>query len=156
MSEKSIGDNRPPVLTVGELSAAVRRTLEGAFDYVRVRGEISQPKVAGSGHCYLRLKDAGAVLDGVIWRTALARLGLHPEEGMEVICTGRITSYAGRSSYQIVIERMELAGEGALLKMVEERRKRLAAEGLFDAARRRPLPYLPDVIGGRPPRRPVR
>ena len=147
MSEQSTGHNLPPIFSVAELSAAVRRTLEGAFEYVRVRGEISQPKVAGSGHCYLRLKDADAVLDGVIWRGAMARLGINPEEGMEVICTGRITAYAGRSSYQIVIERMELAGEGALLKLIEERRRRLAAEGLFDENRKRPLPYLPDVIG---------
>ena len=147
MSEQSTGHNLPPIFSVAELSAAVKRTLEGAFEYVRVRGEISQPKLAGSGHCYLRLKDAHAVLDGVIWRGAMARLGLRPEEGMEVICTGRISAYPGRSTYQIVIERMELAGEGALLKMIEERRKRLAAEGLFDEARKRPLPYLPDVIG---------
>ena len=114
---------------------------------MRVRGEISQPKVPGSGHCYLRLKDESAVLDGVIWRGQLARLGLRPEEGMEVIATGRLTTYGGRSSYQIIIERMELAGEGALLKMIEERRRRLAEEGLFDEARKRPLPYLPDVVG---------
>ncbi len=139
--------NLPPVISVGELSQAVKRALEDAFGYVRVRGEISQPRVPGSGHCYLRLKDESAVLDGVIWRGQLARLGLKPEEGMEVIVTGRLTTYAGRSTYQIVIERMELAGEGALLKMIEERRRRLAAEGLFDEDRKRPLPYLPDVVG---------
>ena len=136
-----------PIFTVGELSTTLKKTIEDRFAVVRVRGEISQAKVVGSGHCYLRLKDADAVLDGVIWRSALWRLGLKPEDGLEVICTGRLTTYPGRSSYQIVIERMELAGEGALLKMIEERRKRLAGEGLFDEARKRPLPFLPDVIG---------
>jgi exodeoxyribonuclease VII large subunit len=136
-----------PELTVSELSQAVKRTVEGAFALVRVRGEISQFKRHTSGHLYLCLKDAEAVIDGVIWRSAVARLGLTPEDGMEVICTGRVTTYPGRSKYQLVIERMELAGEGALLKMIEERRKRLAAEGLFDEARKRKLPFLPDVIG---------
>ncbi len=136
-----------PTFTVGELSATLKKTIEDRFAVVRVRGEISQAKVVGSGHCYLRLKDANAVLDGVIWRSALWRLGLKPEDGLEVICTGRLTTYPGRSSYQIIIERMELAGEGALLKMIEERRKRLAAEGLFDEERKRPLPFLPEVIG---------
>ncbi len=136
-----------PEFTVSELSQAVKRTVEGAFAQVRVRGEISQFKRHTSGHLYLCLKDADAVIDGVIWRGSAARLGLKPEDGMEVICTGRVTTYPGRSKYQLVIERMELAGEGALLKMIEERKKRLAAEGLFDAARKRKLPFLPAVIG---------
>ena len=136
-----------PEFTVGELSQAVKRTVEGAFALVRVRGEISQFKRHTSGHLYLCLKDADAVIDGVIWRGSAARLGLKPEDGMEVICTGRVTTYPGRSKYQLVIERMELAGEGALLKMIEERRKRLAAEGLFDEERKKPLPFLPEVIG---------
>src|SRR5208282_1811964 len=100
-----------------------------------------------SGHLYLSLKDANAVLDAVCWRGTAARLGLKPEDGMEVICAGRITTYPGRSKYQLVIEAMELAGEGALLKLLEERRKKLAAEGLFDAARKKALPYLPEIIG---------
>ncbi len=141
------GSNMPPILSVSELSGALKRTIENTFGTVRVRGEISQPKVAGSGHCYLRLKDADAVIDGIVWRSALRRLAIKPEEGMEVICIGRLTTYPGRSSYQIIIEQMELAGEGALLKMIEERRKRLAAEGLFDDARKRALPFLPAVIG---------
>lgn len=136
-----------PEFTVTELSSAVKKTVEGAFGYVRVRGEISRPTTPGSGHCYLRLKDEAAVLDAVIWKGTLARLGLRPEDGMEVICTGRLTTYPGKSTYQLVIERMELAGEGALLKMIEERRKRLAAEGLFDESRKKKLPFLPDVIG---------
>jgi exodeoxyribonuclease VII large subunit len=136
-----------PEFTVSELSQAVKRTVEGAFALVRVRGEISQFKRHTSGHLYMCLKDADAVIDGVIWRSAVARLGLKPEDGMEVICTGRVTTYPGRSKYQLVIERMELAGEGALLKMIEDRRKRLAAEGLFDEQRKKKLPFLPDVIG---------
>ncbi len=139
--------NLPPILSVGELSSDLKRTIEQKFGTVRLRGEISQPKVAGSGHCYLRLKDADAVIDGIIWRGAMRKLSIRPEEGLEVVCMGRLTTYPGRSSYQIIIEQMELAGEGALLKMLEERRKRLAAEGLFDADRKRELPYLPAVIG---------
>ncbi len=136
-----------PEFTVSELSAAVKRTLEGAFGWVRVRGEISGVKRHSSGHLYFSLKDAEAVIDTVIWRGVAGRLGLSPEDGMEVVATGRVTTYAGRSKYQLIIERLELAGEGALLKMIEERRKRLAAEGLFDAARKAKLPYLPEVIG---------
>jgi exodeoxyribonuclease VII large subunit len=139
-------DNRP-TFTVSEISASLKRTVEDAFGYVRVRGEISQPKVAASGHCYLRLKDEAAVLDGVIWRGTMSKLAVRPEEGMEVIATGRITTYPGRSSYQIVIEAVELAGVGALLKLLEERRKKLAAEGLFDEERKKPLPFLPAVVG---------
>lgn len=136
-----------PEMTVSELSNALKRTVEDSFPLVRVRGEISQPKVAGSGHCYLRLKDDQAVIDGIIWRGSMMKLSLRPEEGLEVIATGRLTTYPGRSSYQIVIESMELAGEGALLKMLEDRRRRLAAEGLFDPARKKPIPFLPRVIG---------
>jgi exodeoxyribonuclease VII large subunit len=136
-----------PEYTVSELSAAVKRSLEQGFSYVRVRGEVSGFKRHGSGHCYLSLKDADAVLDAVIWRMTAQRMSLKPEDGLEVLCTGRITTYANRSKYQLVIESIELAGVGALLKMLEDRRKRLAAEGLFDASRKRPLPYLPEVIG---------
>jgi len=140
------GSNAAP-FTVSELSAALKRTVEDNFGYVRVRGEISQPKVATSGHCYLRLKDEDAVIDGIIWRGSMARVSVRPEEGMEVIVTGKLTTYPGRSSYQIIIEAMELAGQGALLKLLEDRRKKLAAEGLFDEARKVPIPFLPEVIG---------
>lgn len=140
-------DHNAPALTVSELSQALKRKVEDAFGYVRVKGEISQPKVAGSGHCYLRLKDEDACLDGIIWRGAMAKIGIRPEEGMEVIATGKLTTYPGRSSYQIIIESLELAGQGALLKLLEDRRKKLAAEGLFDEARKKPLPFLPQVIG---------
>ncbi|MQX35742.1 exodeoxyribonuclease VII large subunit [Roseospira navarrensis] len=136
-----------PELSVSDLSQALKRTVEDAFGRVRVRGEISQPKIPGSGHCYLRLKDDAAVLDGVIWRGTLAKLSVRPEEGLEVVATGRLTTYPGRSSYQIIIESLELAGEGALLKMLEERKRRLATEGLFAAERKRRLPFLPRVVG---------
>ncbi len=140
-------DHNLPVLTVGELSLALKRTLEGAFPFVRVRGEISGFKRAASGHLYFSLKDADAVLDGVCWRGTAGRLGLAPEDGMEVVAAGRVSTYASRSRYQIVVEHMELAGEGALLKLLEERRRKLAAEGLFDEARKQAIPFLPDVIG---------
>jgi len=136
-----------PEFSVTEISSALKRTIEDAFGFVRVRGEISQPKVAASGHCYLRLKDENAVIDGIVWRGAMGKLSIKPEEGMEVVVTGRVTTYPGRSSYQIIIESMELAGAGALLKLLEDRRKKLAAEGLFDEARKKPLPELPTVIG---------
>ncbi len=133
--------------SVSEISQAIKRTLESRFDRVRVRGEISGFKRAASGHLYLALKDDKAVLDGVCWRGVAARLAIAPEDGMEVIAVGRITSYPGRSKYQIVIESLELAGEGALLKLLEDRRRKLAAEGLFAEELKRPLPFLPDVIG---------
>ncbi|KJS45908.1 MAG: exodeoxyribonuclease VII large subunit, partial [Rhodospirillaceae bacterium BRH_c57] len=145
-SPSSAPTNAPP-RTVSELSSDLKRTVEDTFGFVRVRGEISQPKLAGSGHCYLRLKDENACIDGIVWRGAYGKLAVKPEEGLEVIVTGRLTTYPQRSSYQIVIESMELAGEGALLKLLEERRRRLTAEGLFAPERKKPLPFLPRVIG---------
>jgi exodeoxyribonuclease VII large subunit len=136
-----------PEFSVSEISMAVKRTLEGTFERVRVRGEISGFKRAASGHLYMALKDENAVLDAVCWRGTAGKLSLAPEDGMEVIATGRLTSYPGRSKYQIVVEALELAGEGALLKLLEDRRRKLAAEGLFDAERKRALPFLPEVIG---------
>ena len=136
-----------PEYTVSEISQAVKHTLERSFERVRVRGELSGFKRHTSGHLYFTLKDADAAMDGVCWRGTAMRLSIRPEDGMEVICTGRITTYPGRSKYQIVIDSMELAGEGALLKLIEDRRKRLAAEGLFDPGRKRPLPFLPEIIG---------
>ena len=133
--------------SVSEISQAVKRTLEGNFEHVRVRGEVGRPNYHGSGHLYFTLKDDSASLDGVCWRGTVGRLGLRLEEGMEVVCTGRISSYPRSSRYQIVVEAVELAGEGALLKLLEDRRKRLAAEGLFDEARKKNIPFLPDVIG---------
>jgi len=136
-----------PEFTVSEISAAVKRTLEGTFERVRVRGEVSKPNYHGSGHLYFSLKDENAVIDACAWRSTVGRLKLRLEHGMEVVVTGRVSSYPGSSKYQIVIDSVELAGEGALLKMLEDRRKRLAAEGLFDADRKKPLPFLPEVIG---------
>jgi len=140
------GDNSPP-LSVSELSGALKRTIESAFGQVRVRGEISGFKRHTSGHCYFTLKDENACIDAVIWRTSAMTLAFRPEDGAEVIATGKLTTYPGRSKYQIVIDRMELAGEGALLALLERRRKALAAEGLFAAERKRRLPFLPRVIG---------
>jgi len=136
-----------PEYSVSELSRALKRTVEAAYSYVRVRGEISGFKRAASGHLYMTLKDADAVLDAVCWRGVAGRLAIAPEDGIEVIASGKLTTYPGRSKYQIVIDSLELAGEGALLKMLEDRRRKLAAEGLFDEARKRELPFLPDVIG---------
>lgn len=133
--------------SVTELSGALKRTLEDAFGYVRVRGEISGFKRAASGHLYFALKDERALIDGVCWRGTAGKLGFQPEDGLEVIASGRITTYAGRSKYQIIVDRLEPAGAGALMALLEERKKALTAEGLFDQARKRPLPYLPDVIG---------
>ena len=141
------GSNEPPVYSVTELSGALKRVVEDTFGYVRVRGEISGFKRAASGHLYMALKDADANMDAVCWRGIAGKLEIEPEDGLEVIATGRVTTYAARSKYQMVIERMEIAGEGALLKMIEERRKRLTAEGLFDDARKQELPYLPEIIG---------
>ena len=140
-------EHNMPVFSVGEISQALKRALEDTFGRVRVRGEVSGATRAASGHIYFSLKDADAVLEAVCWRGTVARLGLAPEDGMEVVATGRVTTYAQRSKYQIVVESVELAGAGALLKMLEDRRKKLAAEGLFDAERKKPLPFLPDVIG---------
>lgn len=136
-----------PVFSVGELSQAVKRTIEGTFERVRVRGEVSGFKRHSSGHLYLSLKDDQAVLASVCWRGQAGRLSIQPEDGMEVICVGKLTTYPGQSKYQLVIEQMELAGEGALLKLLEDRKRKLAAEGLFAAERKRALPYLPRVIG---------
>ena len=140
------GSNRP-ILTVGELSQALKRVVEGEFAWVSVRGEVSGFKRAASGHLYFALKDADAVLDAVCWRGVAGRLGIAPEDGLEVVATGKISTYPGRSRYQIVIERLELSGAGALLALLEKRKKELAAEGLFDEARKRDLPYLPETIG---------
>ncbi len=140
------GDNAEP-LTVSEISQALKRTVEDQFGFVRLRGELSGVKRAASGHMYCALKDENAVLDGVMWRGNAGRLPFRPEDGLEVVATGKITTYPGRSKYQIVIERMELAGEGALLALLEKTKARLEAEGLFDPARKRPLPYLPRTIG---------
>ncbi|MDB5596562.1 MAG: xseA [Hyphomicrobiales bacterium] len=135
-------------LTVTELSGALKRTIEDRFGYVRVRGEISGYRGPhSSGHAYFCLKDAGARIDAVMWKGTFAKLRIRPEEGMEVIATGKITTYPGKSAYQIVVDTIEPAGVGALMALLDERRRRLAAEGLFDEARKQLIPYLPEVIG---------
>ena len=134
-------------LSVGELSGRLKRMVEGEFGHVRLRGEISGYKRATSGHAYLCLKDESAVIDGVMWKGSAAGLAFRPEDGIEVIATGRLTTYPGRSKYQIVIERMELAGAGQLMALLEKLKAKLAAEGLFDRDRKRALPFLPRVIG---------
>jgi len=140
------GDNAP-ALSVTELSGALKRNVEEAFGHVRVRGEVSGFKRVGSGHCYLTLKDDNACIDGVIWKGQAAAMRFRPEDGIEVIATGRLTTYPGRSKYQIVIDRMELAGQGALMALLDQRRRMLAAEGLFDEGRKRALPFMPRIIG---------
>lgn len=134
--------------TVTEISHALKRSIEDRFGHVRVRGEISGFRGAhSSGHCYFSLKDEGAKLDAVIWRGSFSRLRSKLQEGLEVIATGKLTSYPGKSSYQIIIENVEPAGVGALMALLEERKRKLAAEGLFDSDRKKPLPYLPQKIG---------
>jgi len=137
-----------PEISVTELSGAIKRTMEDAFGFVRVRGEISGYRGPhSSGHVYFTLKDDRARIDAVIWKGVFSRVKFRPEEGMEVIATGKVSTFAGSSKYQLVIEAMEPAGIGALLAQLEERRRRLAAEGLFAPERKRPLPFLPQVIG---------
>ena len=132
---------------MSEISALLKRHVEGGFSHVRIRGEISGFKRPASGHLYLALKDENAVIDGVMWKGGAARLAFVPQDGVEVIATGKLTTYPGRSKYQIVIESMEIAGEGALLALLEKLKARLGAEGLFSAERKRPLPFLPATIG---------
>ncbi|MGI6247144.1 MAG: exodeoxyribonuclease VII large subunit [Pseudochelatococcus sp.] len=137
-----------PEWTVSSLSGALKRTLEDSFGHVRLRGEVTGYRGPhSSGHAYFGLKDEGARIDAVIWKGVFQRLKIRPEEGMEVIAVGRITTFPASSRYQIVVESIEPAGVGALMAILEERRKKLAAEGLFDETRKRPLPYLPAVIG---------
>ncbi|MDI1326818.1 MAG: exodeoxyribonuclease VII large subunit [Brevundimonas sp.] len=139
-------DNNPPQ-TVSELSFALKRTLEDRFGHVRLRGEISKVNHHASGHVYLTLKDDKAAIDGVIWKGSVRGLGVRPESGLEVIVTGKITSYPARSSYQIVIETMEAAGAGALLAQLERLKAKLAGEGLFEPGRKKPVPTFPAVVG---------
>ncbi len=134
-------------VSVSELSFAIKRAIEDGFAYVRVRGELGRVVRPASGHVYLDLKDEKAVLSGIIWRGQAAKLKVQPEQGMEVIATGKLTTYPGQSRYQIVIEALEPAGEGALLAQLEKLKKKLGLEGLFDEARKKPLPFLPRVVG---------
>lgn len=139
------GDNAEP-LSITEISARLKRVVEDRFGFVRLRGELSGVKLAASGHLYCRLKDENAQIDAVMWRGSVQRLAFRPEDGIEVVASGKLTTYAGRSSYQIVIESMEIAGEGALLALLEKTKAWLEAEGLFRPERKRPLPFLPRTI----------
>ena len=136
-----------PVYSVSEFSHVIKKLVETNFSYVRIRGEISRPSFPGSGHVYFTLKDTDGTIAAIIWKYTLPRLSIKPEEGMEVICTGKVTTFAGQSKYQIIVESMEVAGEGALLKMLEDRRKKLLKEGLFNQELKKPIPYLPKIIG---------
>ena len=146
--ERAVPSSNVLELTVAELSGALKRTIEDRFGFVRVRGEISNYRGPhSSGHAYFCLKDEAARIDAVVWRTAFGRLKVKPQEGLEVIATGRVTTFPGKSTYQLVIESIEPAGIGALMALLDERRKSLAAEGLFDAARKRAIPFLPRRVG---------
>src|SRR5207237_2593751 len=133
--------------SVSELSNLLKRTVENGFAWVRVRGEISKVARNSSGHCYFDLKDDRAVIASVIWKGTWPSIKVKPEQGLEVVCSGRITTYPTQSKYQIIVEEMELDGIGALMAMLEARKKKLAAEGLFDSARKKNIPFLPAVIG---------
>lgn len=136
-----------PEFTVSELSGAVKRVIEGEFGLVRVRGEIGRVSRPASGHLYFDLKDDRAVLAAICWKGQAGRLSVRPEEGLEVVATGRLTTFPGQSKYQMIVEDMAPAGAGALMAMLEKRRQALAAEGLFDERRKKPIPWLPEVIG---------
>lgn len=140
-------NDKPKEYSVSELSASLKKAIETSFNGVHVRGEISGLKIHTSGHAYFALKDENAVLDAICWRGVCSKLSLVPQDGMDVICKGRITTYPNRSKYQIVIDSMELAGQGALLQILEERKRQLAAEGIFAAERKKALPFLPRTIG---------
>lgn len=146
-STEPVKKSEIPELSVSEISFEIKRYVETAFSKVRVKGEIFGAKRADSGHWYLTLKDDNAALSAVVWRGVASTLPVKPEDGLEVVATGKITTFAGKSSYQLVIESMEVAGTGALLKLLEERKKAFAAEGLFDAVHKKPIPFLPNVIG---------
>src|SRR6185503_142811 len=139
------GNARP--YSVSELSFALKRTLEDAYGFVRLRGEVSKVTFHSNGHVYLTLKDERAAIDGVVWKTNVRGLGIRPQQGLEVVVTGKITTYPSGSRYQIVIETMEPAGIGALLAQLERVKAKLAAEGLFAPERKQPLPAMPAVVG---------
>lgn len=146
LAESGAGDNAAP-LSVSEISGSLKRVVEDRFGYVRIRGEISGYKRAASGHVYLALKDDKAVLDGVMWKGNAGRLAFQAEDGIEVVVSGKLTTYPGRSKYQVVIDKMELAGEGALMQLFEKLKAKLMGEGLFDQNRKRAIPFLPKTIG---------
>jgi exodeoxyribonuclease VII large subunit len=141
-----MSDNTPE-FTVSELAFSLKRSIEEQYGHVRVRGELGRVTIARSGHCYLDVKDDKAVINSIIWKGVMGRLSMRPEEGMEVVCEGKLSTYPGRSNYQLIVDKMELAGAGALMALYEKRKKALAAEGLFDDGRKVPLPFMPKTIG---------
>lgn len=147
MSEINSPFSNIPQLSVSDISDAIKKLLEGNFSRVCVRGEVTEVKYYPSGHVYFSLKDEGGKISAVIWKSALGRLSVKPENGMEVLATGKVSSYGGRSNYQLMVDRMEFAGEGALLARIEQLKQKLRAEGLFSAERKKPLPFLPRQIG---------
>ena len=140
-------NHNQPVYSVSEVSQSLKRMVEDTFGHIRLRGEISGWKVAASGHVYFRLKDDNAVIDAICWKGTAGKLPFKAEDGLEVVATGKMTTYPGRSSYQVVVERMEPAGAGALMAILEKRKAALQAEGLFEASRKKPIPFLPQVVG---------
>ncbi len=136
-----------PVYSVTEFSYSIKKIVESSFSYIRIKGEIFRPSFPSSGHVYFTLKDNDASLSAIIWKYNLSKLKIKPEEGMEVICSGKITTFSGQSKYQIVIDNLDLAGQGALLKTLNERKKKLFKEGIFDQKNKKKLPFLPDTIG---------
>ena len=145
-SETDIFSNQP-VYTLADLSNAVKRAIEANFEFIKVRGEISKPAFPNSGHVYFSLKDVNVSLASVIWKGQLNQINIQPEEGMDVICTGKLTTFAGQSRYQLNVIQIEFAGEGALLRQLEALKSRLQVEGLFSEERKKEIPYLPSVIG---------
>ena len=136
-----------PELSVSELAGSIKRTIETTYDRVRVRGELGRVTIAKSGHMYADLKDDKAVINTIMWKGSVPRLPFRPEEGLEVVAEGKLSTYPGRSNYQLIADTMNPAGAGALMALLEERKKKLAAEGLFETSRKQPLPYFPKVIG---------
>lgn len=136
-----------PEFTVSEISSSIKRIVEDSFGYVRIKGEISGFKRATSGHCYFSLKDENSVISAVLFRGSAAKVEFEIEEGMEVVVSGKVTTYPGRSNYQIIVEKVEMAGIGAILEMIEKRRKKLLGEGLFDENHKKPIPFFPRKIG---------
>ena len=147
MTDVAAPDSNAPAYSVSELAFALKRTLETSYAHVRLRGELSKVTHHGNGHVYLTIKDDKAAIDGVVWKGSVRGLGVRPEQGLEVIVTGKITTFPAGSRYQIVIESMEAAGVGALLAQLERLKAKLHGEGLFEAGRKRPLPTMPAVVG---------
>ena len=141
-----VGDNRPEY-SVTEVSGLVKGLIESEFEYVRIRGEIGRVSNPRSGHIYLDLKDERSVLAAVIWKGNVRNLTAMPEEGLEVIASGKLTTFGAQSKYQLIVEKITHAGEGALMALLEKRKEKLKQEGLFDVSRKKTLPYLPNVIG---------